>query len=78
MTKQKQYVCGLCGKHCGKLDGIKQHARSVHGGKLVKIYEHCTTLDMRPDEEPSIAMRMVQAEIDIACGKRTDDVWLLP
>lgn len=69
---KKRLRCNLCGKKFATSDGVTNHSNMVHGGngRAIPLAER--------DDDESFAERAVQAEIDIASGKGSDDAWLLP
>lgn len=72
----KAHGCSRCGKAFHQPHSAKNHIKDVHGGvgEVVKRKRP----PVEPDDE-SIADRMVQAEIDRACGIENPDIeWLLP
>ena len=80
--RQKQYLCGHCLKGFDYVDRLEQHARDAHKDvKQFRVYE-CLKVyqnDLPEKEEREIiADRMIQAEIDRACGVPNDDIMWLP
>ena len=67
---QEKVACPHCGKRLRGKDGVYNHIKAKHNGKGKGAF--------REEREESFAERAIQAEIDIACGFRTDDDWLLP
>jgi hypothetical protein len=71
------HQCSRCKKRFRLKKSAEAHIRQLHGGAgeiLLYVYRH-----KADDDEPSMADRAVQAEIDRACGIPNDDIeWLLP
>ena len=69
--------CPKCGKSFkGGINPARQHFAATHDGVWTDPVKRKPRDD---DDEPSMADRAVQAEIDRACGIPNDDIeWLLP
>ena len=69
--------CSRCLKRFQKKKSAEAHIRQVHGGKgEVRQWAYKHGCD---DDEPSMADRAVQAELDRAMGVENPDIeWLLP
>jgi len=70
----KPWACSRCGKKYASPEAVRAHLRDKHKGK--GAVARATT--KKHDDEPSMAYRAVQAEIDRAMGIPNDDDWLLP
>ena len=72
-----QNQCSRCLKRFRTKKSAEDHIRQLHGGSgkvLPYVYKHRADAD-----EPSMADRAVQAELDRAMGIGNDDIdWLLP
>ena len=75
--QQPNFICGCCNHPFKTREGVIDHIYDAHDGKLVKYYGIVGEIDLRDDDEPSMADRAVEAEIAMHCGLPTDDAWLL-
>lgn len=77
--KQKNVICGFCKRGYSTIESAEQHVIDTHKGSRVKLYEPTKVIDLRREEdnEPSIASRMIDAQLSVAMGEYTDDDWLL-
>ena len=72
---QKLFECCKCHKRFGSERAVTDHSRDAHASDEGFIKHKPMRREHR---EPTIADRMIAAELAIACGEKTEDVWLLP
>lgn len=68
MSKSKPYQCEYCPSRFGDVNAAKQHCAKKHRGRRNK-WAHL----MRENDEPSMASRLVDAQIDASMGLPVDD-----
>lgn len=74
MTKTQ---CPICGKGFRGMVGVRAHAQSVHRKHYVWPDGKAVLRRDIPDDEPSMADRMIEAQLQHAMGGPVDENWLL-
>ncbi|MBS7703284.1 hypothetical protein [Chelatococcus asaccharovorans] len=67
--KDRRFMCGACHKRFTTIQAVKQHA-ATHKRALIEIFERVGRAPA--DDEPSIASRVIDAELDRAMGLPID------
>lgn len=75
-TKQLNFMCGKCHQFFNSENAVRDHAKARHIQQVIRIYQAIASIDLYNDE-PSLASRTIEAELDQAMGLETDDEWLL-
>lgn len=86
MTKKKKshsrapFMCGQCKAGFGSEKAVARHISDAHvQAGNIGIYKRIGKASGKDfDDDPSMADRAIQAEIDQAAGIPNDDDWLLP
>ena len=68
--------CPICGKGFRGNEGVRAHARAKHPKHHV-FPDGRAVLRRDLDDEPSMADRMIEAQLQQAMGGPVDDDWLL-
>jgi len=82
--KAAPYMCGQCKQGFMHEKAVRDHIadkhRTIHGCGVFRCIDRVDGPDHDPEPfrgELSMAERSIAAELDVAMGERTDDLWLI-
>ncbi len=77
MGKNNKFLCGCCKKQFTTEESITAHVKAVHKNKYkVDIFKLHSTIK-HVDDEPSMADKIINAQLQQAMGEPVEDDWLL-
>ncbi|OCP36759.1 hypothetical protein [Ensifer sp. LC163] len=78
VNTQLPVMCGACKNFFANEKAATDHINAKHQGRRVGVYSRTKFVDLREDDEPSMADRQIAAMLAVSMGEYTDDEWLLP